>query len=238
MDRIKKLLNTKKIAMITCYDATFASFLEKNQCDVILVGDSLGMTIKGQKNTHDVSMDEIIYHTTCVRRGAQKKPIISDMPIHSYQSKKEALKNAKSILNAGADIVKIEGDEDVYEIITHLVKNHIRVCGHIGYTPQKIKHFKKNKHEFLAKAKSLEVCGISMLVLSKTGAEIDRLITENINIPTISFRSSGECNGEVEILYDLLGLSNNLKSAYDRTIRKDSMTLKNPINNFIKKIKR
>ena len=207
MSKLKKLFSKKNIAIITCYDATFASFLSHAGCDALLVGDSLGVLIKGQQSTREVELSEVIYHTKCVRRGASDMPIISDMPINSFPNRKVALKNAKLLIEAGADIVKIEGDDDILEIIKHLTRHKINVCGHIGSMPQINKIQKIVTKDLLKKAMDLENAGVKMLVMSKTSAANDKNITGHLSIPTISFRSSSFCDGEVELLYNLLGVA-------------------------------
>ena len=132
-------------------------------------------------------------------------PIISDMPINTYNNKENALENAKLLLDAGADIVKIEGENNILEIVQYLSTNHIKVCGHIGSMPQINK--KSSNDKLLKKSKDLEKAGLKMLVLSMTSPSDDKVITDKLKIPTISFRSSNFCNGEVEVLYDLLGIS-------------------------------
>lgn len=236
MANINKFLKTKRITILTCYDATFAKLLEETQCDAVLVGDSLGIVIKGEKNTRSVSMEEMIYHTKAVRQGIKKKPIITDMPINSYKDKKMALNNAKKLIKAGADIVKLEGDKKIYDVVSFLTSKNIKVCAHIGYTPQSTKkNLKiKNQTEFLAKAKSLEVCGACMIILSKTGPEIDKLITKNLLIPTISFRSSNNCKGIVEIIYDVLGLTPNFTLEKNNLKKTTTKPIKKLINNYIK----
>ena len=238
MRNIKKLLKTKKIAILTCYDATFANLIQHTKCDAILVGDSLGLTIKGEKNTHNVTLEEMIYHTKAVRQGANKTPIIADLPINSYKTKALALKNARKLIAAGADIIKIEGDKEIYDIVSFLYQNEIYVCAHIGYTPQispKIKRL-KNPEDYLGKAKSLEVSGACMIVLSMTDANIDTLVTNNLNIPTIGFRSSKNCDGAVEILYDILGLSKNLSSPKTFPNGISALPVKNLLNQFIESV--
>ena len=206
MRNLKKLFSKKNIAIITCYDATFASFLSNAGCDALLVGDSLGVLIKGQLSTREVKMNEIIYHTESVRRGAPVIPIISDMPINSFLNKNMALKNAKLLIRAGADIVKIEGDDNILEIVKHLSKHKIPVCGHIGSMPQINKIKKSVSENLLTKAKNLEGAGLKMIVISMASGSNNN-ITKQLSIPTISFRSSFFCDGKVELLYDLLGLS-------------------------------
>tara|TARA_B100000795_G_scaffold261944_1_gene239290 strand:+ start:1962 stop:2675 length:714 start_codon:yes stop_codon:yes gene_type:complete len=232
MRNLKKLFSKKNIAIITCYDATFASFLSNAGCDALLVGDSLGVLIKGQLSPREVKINEVIYHTESVRRGAPVIPIISDMPINSFLNKNMALKNAKLLIGAGADIVKIEGDDDILEIVEHLSKHRIPVCGHIGSMPQINKVQKTVKKNLLAKAKKLQGAGLKMIVMSMTSASNDKNITNQLSIPTISFRSSSFCDGKVELLYDLLSIS---KSSVSNN-KKDKIISPNMIKKFIEKV--
>ena len=237
MRDLKKLFNKKNIAIITCYDASFASYLSKTNCDALLVGDSLGILIKGQSSTLDVSMAEVLYHTNSVRKGAPLMPIISDMPINSFSNKNMALKNAKLLIKAGADMVKIEGENNILDIVKYLSVNKILVCGHIGCMPQVNKNKMLANKNLLTKAKNLEAAGLKMLVMSMTSESDDKAITDQLSIPTISFRSSTFCNGEVEVLYDLLGITSasfsNDKNETDKT---EAPSLFDKIEKFIKKI--
>ena len=237
MRDLKKLFSKKNIAIITCYDASFASFLSKTNCDALLVGDSLGIIIKGQSSTLEVTMSDVLYHTGSVRKGAPLMPIISDMPFNSFANKDMALKNAKLLINAGADMVKIEGDNNILEIVKYLSINKILVCGHIGCMPQVNKTQKFENKNLLTKAKNLEAAGLKMLVMSMTSELNDKTITDQLSIPTISFRSSPFCNGEVEVLYDLLGITSvsflNVKNNADLI---GPPTLLEKLEKFIKKI--
>jgi len=208
MNKLQNLIKKEKLAIISCYDATFASMLANTEVDALLVGDSLGTRVKGRKDILNVTMNEILYHTRAVRNGANSLPIITDMPIQSYDKKSTALINAKKIINAGADGVKVEGGKEIEDIVRHLKKEKIFTCGHIGFTPQTktISEFKFRLDNLLEDAKILENAGISMIVLSMLNGEIDQAITAELEIPTISYKSSNECSGRVEILYDLLGL--------------------------------
>ena len=237
MRNLEKLFNKKNIVIITCYDATFASYLSNTNCDALLVGDSLGILIKGQTSTHKVKINDVVYHTKAVRQGASLIPIISDMPINSYNNKNIALKNAKLLIDAGADIVKIEGDNDILEIIKHLSINKIPVCGHIGYMPQINKYHESLNNNLLDKAKNIEQAGAKMLVMSMTSEAEDKVITDKLTIPTISFRSSNFCNGEVELLYDLLGITKiSFLDDKDNTKKMISPNIFNKLEKFIKKI--
>jgi 3-methyl-2-oxobutanoate hydroxymethyltransferase len=234
MSLIKKLFKKNNIAIITCYDASFASMLEYTEVDALLVGDSLGTIIKGGNNTHNVSIEEISYHVNATRMGAPKKPIIADMPLNSFNNKKLALNNALKLKQSGADLVKIEGGEEICSTVKFLSQHNVIVCGHIGYMPQIDKKNKKklNAAKLLKEAISLEEAGVKMLVLSMTNKTIDQIITKNLNIPTISFRSSASCKGQVEILYDLLGISIEIsKDLKNKNFKKLDF---NSIQKFIK----
>jgi len=237
MRDLKKLFSKENIAIITCYDASFASFLSKTHCDALLVGDSLGILIKGQSSTLEVKMSEVLYHTESVRKGAPLMPIISDMPINSFSDKNLALKNARLLINAGADMVKIEGENDILDVVKHLSINKILVCGHIGSMPQVKKIKNLPDEELLLKAKNLEEAGLKMLVMSMTSELDDKAITNKLSIPTIGFRSSPFCNGEVKLLYDLLGITSASISNEKKEIGKiEQPTILDKIEKFIKKI--
>jgi len=235
MKRIDKLLKSKSIAMITCYDATFSRLLERCKCDALLVGDSLGVVIKGEKNTRAVSVEEMVYHTRAARSGTAKLPIISDMPLVSLRSKKAALISAKSLIKAGADMVKIEGENSVLKLIKYLSENGIRVCAHIGYIPQTMNQplNKIDRQKFLNTAIALQVHGADMIVLSMMGKIADQLITKNLTIPTISFRSSNSCNGQVEIIYDLIGVTSKFFKINKKEQLNQSQSLMSRIVNYV-----
>ena len=238
MKTLQSLLKKEKIAIISCYDASFASMLSRTQVDALLVGDSLGTRIKGEKNILNVTMDEVIYHIRAVKNGAKELPIIADMPANSYNNKSTALANAKKIIEAGADMIKLEGGKEIEEIIKHLSKENIFICGHIGFTPQtkKIEEFKLKSKDLLNDARLLQDAGISMIVLSMMNSEIDFKITRELRIPTISYQSSDKCTGSVEILYDLLGLEVLKNNQTNRKIDTNFHRLNfQSIQDFIKK---
>ena len=238
MKTLQSLLKKEKIAIISCYDASFASMLSRTQVDALLVGDSLGTRIKGEKNILNVTMDEVIYHIRAVKNGAKELPIIADMPANSYNNKSTALANAKKIIEAGADMIKLEGGKEIEEIIKHLSKENIFICGHIGFTPQtkKIEEFKLKSKDLLNDARLLQDAGISMIVLSMMNSEIDFKITRELRIPTISYQSSDKCTGSVEILYDLLGLEVLKNNQTNRKIDTNFRRLNfQSIQDFIKK---
>lgn len=238
MSRINTLLRKKKISIITCYDATFSNLLEKCECDAALVGDSLGVVIKGEKNTRKVTLDEIIYHTQAVRLGSNNLPIIADMPLSALKTKDDALINAKALINAGADILKIEGETSIIPLVKLLSENKLRICAHIGYIPQTMNKpsIKVDPKESLKIAKALEDNGAQMIVLSMMGSKVDKLITKNLSIPTIAFRSSNFCTGNVEIVYDLIGVTSKFLKVKKNKFTNQSISCEDSIINFIESI--
>ncbi len=207
----------RKITMLTAYDALFAGIVDAVEVDVILVGDSLGVVVQGKENTLSVTMDEMIYHTQMVSRATRRSLVVGDMPFMSYQiGVQEALKNAGRFLHdGGAAGVKLEGGVRVVEQIQAMVAHGIPVIGHIGMTPQSIHMFGgyrvQGKEESAAErlirdAKALEQAGVFAIVLEAIPTHLARKITQAISVPTIGIGAGPHCDGQVLVLYDLLGL--------------------------------
>jgi 3-methyl-2-oxobutanoate hydroxymethyltransferase len=207
----------RKITMLTAYDALFASIVDAVEVDAILVGDSLGVVVQGKENTLAVTMDEMIYHTQMVSRAARHALVIGDMPFMSYQiNVEEALKNAGRFLqDGGAAGVKLEGGVRVVEQIQAMVGHGIPVMGHIGMTPQSIHmlggYRVQGKEESAAErligdARALERAGVFAVVLEAIPPHLARKITQAISVPTIGIGAGPYCDGQVLVLYDLLGL--------------------------------
>ena len=223
MNKIHRLFtsyhNGKKISCITGYDASIAKYLEALQVDIILVGDSLGQVIKGEKSTHNVSLDEIIYHTSCVRSGLTDTVVMSDLPKNSYTTKSQAYKNSKKLLSKNlADIVKLEIDTNNLEIAQHLVDKKIPICAHIGLLPQSIsrksgyRKYGKTKNEatkLFNLAIKLDQMGISIILLECIENKLSKKISINTNSPVIGIGSGQGLDGQVAVIYDLLGVSFN-----------------------------
>lgn len=209
-------LRNEKIAMLTCYDATFAKLLEVANIDMLLVGDSLGMVLKGSENTLGVTMQDMIYHTASVAAGCKKTLIMTDMPYGSYESSEsDALNNARLLINAGAHIVKVEGGGHIVDIVKFLTKHQIPVCAHLGFTPQSVKAIggykiqgktEESAQQILNDALAMEQAGASLMVLEMVPAALAKRITESIKIPTIGIGAGIDCDGQVLVLQDLLGI--------------------------------
>jgi 3-methyl-2-oxobutanoate hydroxymethyltransferase len=220
-----------KIAMLTCYDATFARLLDESHIDILLVGDSLGMVIQGHDTTLPVTIDEIIYHTRAVARGAVRAHVVGDMPFMSYQTSVEsALLNAgRLIKEGGAHSVKLEGGAQHAELVARLVASGIPVMGHIGLTPQSFHQLGGFKiqgrdpaaaERLIADARTLEAAGAYAVVLEGIPAEVAAQITAAIDVPTIGIGAGAECDGQVLVIYDMLGMNDSFKPRFVRTYEK------------------
>ena len=206
----------KKVIVVTAYDALFTRLLEQAGIDVLLVGDSLGVVVQGKANTLSVTMEDMLYHTRLVAGAAQRSLVIGDMPFMSYQaSKEEALRNAGRFLQAGAHAVKLEGGAAMVDRIEAMTQIGIPVFGHLGMTPQSVHQYGGYKVQgknaerakmIVSDAKALEQAGAAAIVLEAMPAALAKTITEQLTIPTIGIGAGPHCDGQVLVLYDLLGL--------------------------------
>lgn len=206
----------KKLIVVTAYDALFTRILEQAGIETILVGDSLGVVVQGKANTISVTMEDMLYHTKLVAGAAQQALVIGDMPFMSYQaSREEAVRNAGRFLQVGAHAVKLEGGAAVADQVAAMTSIGIPVMGHLGMTPQSVHRYGGYKVQgrdsdhaqaLLNDAKVLEAAGAFALVLEAIPAELAKIITEQVAIPTIGIGAGPHCDGQVLVLYDLLGL--------------------------------
>lgn len=205
----------EKIAVLTSYDASFTTQLENAGVDVLLVGDSLGMVLQGHDSTLPVSIDDMVYHTSLVSRVRQRAYLVSDFSYQSYQTPGQALGNAQRLVAAGADMVKLEGGHEMLPIIEHLVKNGIPVCGHLGLLPQSVEKLggykvqgreEADAQTILDDAIALSQAGVELLVLECVPMQLAERITAAIDIPTIGIGAGVKCDGQVLVVYDMLGL--------------------------------
>jgi len=253
--KIQKILlkkNKSKIVSLTAYSKSIAKILD-NHCDIILVGDSMANVLYGHKNTHKLSLDNIIQHSESVKMGIKNSLFVVDMPKGSYDNVKSAEKNVKQVIKrSGCDAVKLESNKKNFKIITALVKKKIPVMGHIGFTPQFKKKFKihgKTKLEtlkLLNEAKSIEKAGAFSIVLECVSPQTAKLITKKLKIPTIGIGSSLYCDGQILVTDDMLGISGfypkfvkkyvNLNRIIEKAVKKYTRDVKlkkfPTINNF------
>ena len=207
----------ERISCLTVYDYSFAHILEQAGVDILLVGDSLGMVIQGHETTLPVSMADVLYHTQCVSRGCNDALVVADMPFGSYQdSPQSAFENAVRLVGeGGAHMVKIEGGTAMAETVTFLVDRGIPVCGHIGLTPQSVNQLGgfrvQGREESAAEAlrrdaRNLAEAGASLLIIEAIPAQLAKSITDSVSIPTVGIGAGPDTDGQVLVLYDVLGL--------------------------------
>lgn len=206
----------KKLIVVTAYDALFTKILEQAGIEAILVGDSLGVVVQGKPNTLSVTMEDMLYHTKLVAGAAKRALVIGDMPFMSYQaSTEEAVRNAGRFLQAGAAAVKLEGGGAMIDRVKAMTAVGIPVMGHLGMTPQSVHALGGYKVQGKAKdraaglledAKALEAAGVFAIVLEAIPAGLAKEVTEMLSIPTIGIGAGPHCDGQVLVLYDLLGL--------------------------------
>lgn len=215
LSRMKR--SGEKIAVLTCYDASFARILDGAGIEVLLVGDSLGMVIQGHTSTLPVSMAEMIYHTKIVARGRQRALLVADMPFMSYGSPSQALSNAGRLMKkGGAHMVKLEGGAVQVANVRRITEQGIPVCAHLGLLPQSVHQLggyrvqgreTQSAERMVADALALEAAGASMLVLECVPATLAARITKELSIPVIGIGAGPDCDGQVLVLYDVLGIS-------------------------------
>jgi 3-methyl-2-oxobutanoate hydroxymethyltransferase len=224
-DLVAMKRDAKRITMMTAYDAAFARLVEAAGIDVILVGDSLGMVVLGHPTTVPVTMDDMVRAAAAVSRGASRPLLVGDMPFGSYQTgAQDALRNAARFLKeAGMDAVKIEGGSEVVETVRALVANGIAVMAHVGLTPQRVAQlggFKvqaktaRAARRLIDDALALEEAGAFSIVLESVPAPVGALATERLAIPTIGIGAGVDCDGQVLVLHDVLGLYGEFKPKF------------------------
>lgn len=243
-----KKSQNEKICMITCYDATFAKILDKAGADVVLVGDSLGTVIKGEDGTINVTLDEIAYHTRAVARGIERALIVADLPFLSYHtSDGQAIESAGKLIQAGANCVKLEGGEFLANRIKQIIAFGIPVMGHLGLTPQSVNALggyviqgktKDQKERLVKDALALQEAGVFAIVLEGVQSDVAREITSQLSIPTIGIGAGANCDGQVLVLYDLLGLDPQFKPKFVKQFANGAADVTLACQNYMVEVKK
>ncbi|MEY4022766.1 MAG: hypothetical protein RI960_1778 [Pseudomonadota bacterium] len=238
--------HNEKIVMLTSYDASFASLVDDCGVDIILVGDSLGMVIQGHSSTLPVSMDDMIYHTACVARGARFSMVLADLPFASYSTPDQALTHAAQLMRVGAEMVKLEGGQWLAETVHHLVQQGIPVCAHLGLTPQAVHQLSgfrvqgktaDSAERLLDDALALEQAGASLLVLEAIPAALGAKVTQTVKIPTIGIGAGSNCSGQVLVLHDMLGVFQGHRPKFVKDFMQGQTSIQAAIVAYVQAVK-
>ena len=230
----------EKISCLTAYDATFSQLIDQAGVDVMLVGDSLGMVIQGKKTTVPVNINEMVYHTQCVVNARKRAFVITDLPFLTYSTVEMAVQNAARLMQqAGAQMVKLEGEHS--HIIKLLVEFGVPVCGHLGLLPQSINQLgaykvqgknRSDAEKITEDALRIEQAGASLLVLECIPAALAAEITKTLKIPVIGIGAGVECDGQVLVLYDMLGISFGKRPRFSKDFMQTSTDISSAIHQY------
>ena len=239
---------SEKIAVLTCYDASFAALLERNGVDVLLVGDSLGNVLQGHSSTLPVTLEQMVYHTGCVARGANRPFLMADMPFGSYQeSPAQAMRSAVALMAAGAQMVKLEGGAYMAETVRFLVERGVPVCAHIGLTPQSVHQIGGYRVQGKTKAAAqlmkddalaLEQAGATLLVLEMVPSALAAEISESLtSMASIGIGAGADCHGQVLVLHDMLGVYPGRKAKFVRNFMDGAANIDDAVRAYVKAVK-
>jgi len=236
-----------KIAVLTSYDASFTRLLEAAGVEVILVGDSLGMVIQGRESTLPVGVDEMVYHTACVARARSRALLIADMPFMSYSSADQALGTASRLMkDGGAQMVKLEGGATQLDTVEQLYANGIPVCAHLGLLPQSVHKLGgyrvQGRDDEAARimkedALALETAGAQMLVLECVPVALAAEISQALSIPVIGIGAGPGCDGQVLVLYDMLGITTGRQPRFVRDFMPGACSVAGAVEAFVRAVK-
>jgi 3-methyl-2-oxobutanoate hydroxymethyltransferase len=237
----------EKLAMLTCYDASFARISEAAGVDILLVGDSLGMVIQGHDSTLPVTMGETEYHVRCVARGSEKALILADLPFGSFQASKEhAFRNAARLMAAGAQMVKMEGGAPMVETTRFIVDRGIPVCSHIGLTPQSVNTLggyrvqgraEEAADRLVTDARALEQAGAAIVLMEAMPAAVAKRVTEALRVPTIGIGAGVDVSGQVLVNYDMLDIFPGRKARFVKNFLAGQASVSDAIAAYVKAVK-
>jgi 3-methyl-2-oxobutanoate hydroxymethyltransferase len=236
----------EKITMLTCYDASFASLMDRCGVEILLIGDSLGMVCQGHDSTLPVTMRDMLYHVESVARGNQTAFIAADMPFGSYATPEKAFENAVQLLQAGAQMVKLEGGAWLAETVRFLTDRAIPVFAHIGLTPQSVHQFGGYKvqgktsagaEQLKVDALALQAAGAAALLLEAIPAALAKEVTELVAIPTIGIGAGPDCSGQVLVMHDLLGVFPGKKARFVKNFMEGQTSIEAAVRAYVAAVK-
>ncbi|WP_429051892.1 3-methyl-2-oxobutanoate hydroxymethyltransferase [Aeromonas veronii] len=242
---LKMKQDGQKFTAITAYDATFAKLFDDEGAHVLLIGDSLGMVLQGGQDTLAVNMDEMVYHTRCVARGASNALIIADMPFMSYATPEQTYQNAARLMAAGARMVKMEGGDWLCDSIRHLTRNGVPVCGHLGLTPQSVHVFGgfkvQGRDEFQAQeiyrqALELQAAGIQLLVLECVPTGLAERITKALRIPVIGIGAGPATDGQILVMHDAFGVTSGYVPKFTKNFLAETGDVRAAVRLYVQQV--
>ena len=244
---LKKLKQEgKKFSCITSYDASFAALADHAGIDVLLIGDSLGMVLQGEDSTLPVSMDDMVYHTRCVRKGSGSALVMADMPFMSNNTLEDTLSNAGRLMQAGAHLIKLEGEEWLSESIVALSDRGIPVCAHLGLTPQSVNKLGGYRvqgkdtaaaEKMLATALKLQASGADLILLECVPNSLATTITNALDVPVIGIGAGNGTDGQVLVMHDLLGVSGGHKPKFVKNFMLEASTIQEAFACYDRQVK-
>ena len=243
---LKMKQNGEKITALTAYDASFAKLFDSMGVDILLIGDSLGMVLKGEKDTLAVSIDEVAYHTKSVACGIQRSFVMADMPFMTYNTPEKACANAAKLMAAGASMVKLEGGAWLAPTITRLTECGVPVCGHLGLTPQSVHVFGGFKvqgreadkaQRLIDNALELEASGAQAPVLECVPAPLAKRVTDALTIPVIGIGAGNVTDAQILVMHDMLGVSANYMPKFSKNYLAQAGSLQDAVTQYINEVK-
>ncbi|SIT36089.1 3-methyl-2-oxobutanoate hydroxymethyltransferase [Paraburkholderia piptadeniae] len=236
----------EKIAMLTCYDASFAALLDRAGVDVLLIGDSLGNVLQGQSTTLPVTLDDIAYHTACVARAQPSALIVADMPFGTYGTPADAFASAVKLMQAGAQMVKLEGGEWLADTVRFLVERAVPVCAHVGLTPQSVHAFggfkvqgktEAGASQLLRDARAMQDAGAQLIVMEAMPTLLAAEVTTQLRIPTIGIGAGVECSGQVLVLHDMLGIFPGKRPRFVKDFMQGQPSILAAVETYVRAVK-
>jgi 3-methyl-2-oxobutanoate hydroxymethyltransferase len=234
--------NNEKFSCLTAYDATFAHIISTAGVEVILVGDSLGMVLQGESSTLPVTMEDMIYHVRCVAKGNQGALLMADLPFMTYSTPIQAMDNAAKLMQAGAEIVKIEGGDWLCETISMLSERGIPVCSHLGLTPQSVNKLggyrvqgkeAKQAEQMVEDAIAHERAGADIILLECVPTRLAKQITETVKVPVIGIGAGAYTDAQVLVMHDLLGISQGHRPKFVKNFMAEANTISGAIEHYV-----
>ncbi|MGP8307546.1 3-methyl-2-oxobutanoate hydroxymethyltransferase [Vibrio sp. YIC-376] len=244
-DLMKWKQEGRKFATSTAYDASFAQLFESQEMPVLLVGDSLGMVLQGENDTLPVTVDDIVYHTRCVRAGSPNCMLMADMPFMSYTTPEQACENAAKIVRAGANMVKIEGGDWLVDTVKMLTERAVPVCAHLGLTPQSVNIFggykvqgrDQDKADRMVKdALALQEAGAQIILLECVPASLAERITQLLDVPVIGIGAGNVTDGQILVMHDMFGISANYMPKFSKNFLAETGDMRKAVAKYMEDV--